>query len=177
MPHLASHIIQLPVFSVQDGGILGRVQKLIVNPDDFKIVMLQVHLQTKFRPRYLLPHDIKLVDNNKLIIESANDLAEDEDLVRLKPYIKQPFLLCGANVVTQSSKKLGRVNDFSLSTNDFTATKLYLKSRSIWQFFYASHIIDRNMVVDVKDDNKTIVVKDSTIKLQKTSPSVLPAKS
>ncbi len=175
MQRLASQINEMVVFDVHSGTILGHVQALLVNPDTLKVVVLKITMHASPEPHYLLPIDVRHSDATKLIVDSHTALSEAGDLIRLRPFIDQPFLLVGAQVITQSGKKLGKVRDFTVTIDDFLVTKLYLTARSIWRVFYESHIIDRGSIVDVKD-NKTVVVKDSTIRLQKSSATVLPAK-
>lgn len=175
MQRLASQLDNMPVFAVHNGAVLGHIQSLLVNPDSLKTVALKIKSPEQSNPLYLLPVDIRHLDASKVIIDSHTGLSEAEELIRLKPFLDHPFDLIGASVVTQGGKKLGKVKDFTITADDFLVTKLYLKSRSLWRLLYDSHIINRSAIVDVKDQ-KTIVVKDSTMKLHKSNPSVLPAK-
>ncbi len=175
MQKLSSDLLEKPVVGVQNAEILGTINGFIVRPDDFKIVVCIVTPIVSKTKLYLLPSDIRLVNNNKIIIDSHQKLSEFEDLVRYQHDITNNYNVIGNKVETTTGKKLGRVKDFIFDPAHFYISKLYVRPRIFKTFLVTNLLIDRADVIDVKKN--TIIVKDNFAKIKKASPSVLPQSS
>ncbi|MDQ5943815.1 MAG: PRC-barrel protein [Patescibacteria group bacterium] len=175
MQKLSSDLLEKPVVGVQNAEILGTITGFIVRPDDFKIAVCIVTPLVSKSKLYLLPSDIRLVNNNKIIIDSHQKLSEFEDLVRYQHDITNNYSVIGNKVETTTGKKLGRVKDFIFDPAHFYISKLYVRPRIFKTFLVTNLLIDRADVIDVKKN--TIIVKDNFAKIKKASPSVLPQSS
>lgn len=175
MQKLSSDLLEKPVVGVQNAETLGLITGFIVKSSDFKIVACVVNSSISKNKLYLLPSDIRLVNNDKIIIDSHQKLSEFEDLVRYQHEITQNYNVIGNKVVTTSGKRLGKVENFIFDPAHFYISKLYVKPNILKSLLVTNLLIDRADVVDVKKN--TIVVKDNYAKIKKASPSVLPQSS
>jgi len=175
MQKLSSDLLTKPVVGVQNAEILGTITGFVIRPDDFKIVVCVVTPIISKTKMYLLPSDIRLVNDNKVIIDSHQKLSEFEDLVRYQHDITNNYTVIGNKVETSNGKKLGRVKDFIFDPAHFYISKLYVRPRMLKVFLVTNLLVDRADVIDVKKN--TIIVKDNFAKLKKESPSVLPQNS
>jgi len=156
MQKLSSELLSKPIVGVQNAETLGILTGFIVKSSDFKIVVCIVTSTVSKNKLYLLPSDIRLVNNDKIIIDSHQKLSDFEDLIRYQHDITENYNVIGNKVETSSGKKLGRVSDFIFDPAHFYISKLYVKPGF---------------------KKNTIIVKDNCAKIKKTSPSVLPQSS
>lgn len=175
MQKLSSELLSKPIVGVQNAETLGILTGFIVKSSDFKIVVCIVTSTVSKNKLYLLPSDIRLVNNDKIIIDSHQKLSDFEDLIRYQHDITENYNVIGNKVETSSGKKLGRVSDFIFDPAHFYISKLYVKPGLLKSLMITNLLIDRADVVDVKKN--TIIVKDNYAKIKKTSPSVLPQSS
>lgn len=174
MHRLATEIIGATVFSVHTGNRIGEVTGLLVRHKDFKIELLVVKTPEIEKSLYLLSSDIRAYDNNKIIIDSYQELSEADDLLRHQVLIKEDSKLFNSKVETHSGKYLGKVKDYSLDTNHFFINKIYITANWPLRLLHERLIVDRADIIEV--NNKKIIVRDATIKA-KSNAKVLPAQS
>ncbi len=175
MQYFASSIINKKVLSFHSGYTNGEVIGFLVNKDNLKIELLEIKADKNLPTSYLLTKDIRSLNERLVIIDSEDDLAESDDLIRQKELIKTKFNLLGSKVVTQDGKYLGKVKDFTIDYHSFATRKLYLKAGIMKRFLNDSFIIDHKQILDVKGNK--IIVKNSAIKNKQKSINTLQAKA
>ncbi len=172
---LASSLKNLPIISLLNGQIVSAVAEPIINPDALELVA--VYCQNGFwrkRSSVIMARDIREVAKEGLVIDSLEDIEDASEIVRLKAVIEQHYSPDGAEVVTQSGDKLGKVEDYAIETTGYRIHKLYLKQSLLKNLLLNNLVIDRSQIVDVTP--KTIVVKDATISkaAKKTARTLAP---
>lgn len=175
MQKLSSDFIGKPIVSVQGAEIIGILSSVIIKPSDFKMIVCVVSPLISKNKLYLLPGDIRLFNNDKIIIDSHQKLSEFEDLVRYQHDIINNYNVIGKKVETTSGKRLGKVSSFMFDPAHYYISKLYVRPGILKSIVVTNLLIDRADVVDTKKN--TIIVKDNFAKIKKTSPSVLPQSS
>lgn len=160
---LHDRLINVPILSIQTGGRLGRVAKVIIDPRQLRIVafycegpMLDSH------PAILHTEDIREVTANSLIVDSAESIMATDDLVRLKEVLNFNFGLKDKPVIDDTGTKLGKVATFSVETTTFYIVKLHVRP-NFWQALQTTErIIDRTQVIEITP--KRITVQSATVK-------------
>ena len=79
------------------------------------------------------------------------------------------FELLGKNVVTDSGRKVGKVVDFAIETNNFFVKKIYASQPLLKNFTGGTLSIDRSQIVEIT--NKKIVVEDTAILVKDAVPA------
>jgi len=164
-----------PVVSIQSAAILGTIVNLVIQSGDLKIVACEISVQNTKEKLYLLPNDIRFLNNDKVLINSVQSLTEFDDLVRYQHNILHNYQLTGKQVETVSGKKLGKVVGYVFDADHFIVKKLSVKQGMFKSLIATDLLIDIADIIDTKP--KMIVVKDNLIDLKKASPSVLPQRS
>lgn len=171
MQRLASTFIGQAVYSVHSSDQIGVIKSLLVRESDLKVELIVV-VTISAKTSYLLPSDVRFESPEKIIVNSHHDLSEAEDLLRYKQSIRNPFLLLGCKVVTQTGKKLGKVRDYTLDTQHFFINKIHVSN--LWGTLISDKlIIARSDIVDV--DRAKVTVRDGVVKIKKANAKPLPA--
>lgn len=170
---LSQRLLSLPIVSIQTGGQLGRVAGAIVDPRQLKIIAFYcsgpaIH----YDPAILHSEDIREVNQLGLIIDSADDIMSQDDLVRLKEVMNFKFQLEDKPVVEENGRKVGKVGDYSVEVGSFYIIKLHVKPGILGSFKTTERIIDRSQIVEITPQK--IVVKSPTVKDEKPEPEIAP---
>jgi hypothetical protein len=174
MLKLSASLKNLNVISLRAGGSVALATEPIINPHNLKIIGWWCKTPSSPKPKVLLEDDVRESQTKGLAINDEDELADPEDLVRLKQVLEVNFELPGKLVKTKRSK-LGKVSDYSYNDGMFVQ-KLYVE-RPLTKVFSAEDtlIIDRTQILEVTDHY--ILVKDSDVKATETdfARAALPA--
>lgn len=175
MQKLITAIIGKKVFSVHDGAAVAEVVGWLINKDNFKVELIVVAVPEMKAHKYILPAAIRVSTDRQIIINSQDDIAEADELVRQREMIASKYRLVGSKVETQSGKKLGRVMDFNFDYNTFYISKIHVVSHFPQRITRESFAINRSAVVEVQGD--TVIVKDARVraKARRVGAKSLPA--
>lgn len=171
---LSEQFIGVPVLSVHAGQAIARTASLLIDPHRLVVAALFCQLTRSNEQRVVLPQNIREAGREGLVINHEEDLAEMEELIRLKDVVDLNYQLVGKSVVTESKQKLGRVSNFVIDDRNWTIIKLHV-ARPAWRaMFDSALIIDRSMIVSVSQ--RAIVVKDASVKAAEaeTAPAAIP---
>ena len=83
-------------------------------------------------------------------------------MVRMKSVIDIHFDLIGKSVVTENSKRLGKIADYAVDESSYYIQKLYVNPSLLKGITNEQFIIDRSQIVEIT--NKKIIIQDPTIK-------------
>ena len=175
MQQFASSLVNKSVLSFHSGQIVGKITKFLVNQDNFKIELLEIVETESKSPKYLSTNDVRSAIDRLVIINSEDDIAESEDIIRQKELIKSGFNILGSKVITQDGKYVGKANDFTIDYDNFTALKIYVKGGLLKRLMNVNFIIDRNQIIEVR--NGKIIIKNAAIKSKQKQTNVLPVKA
>lgn len=173
MQVLASQFHNAQVYNFSQGAQLGVVKQLFINQDSLKVELFEIRVNQKLV--YLLPRDIKNYHNQRLIIDTEASLSEKTELVRYSELIKKPCLLLRYKVITQLKRRLGKCDNFSVDTLDFSVTKLYIKTNFLKNLLVQHLIVDKNDVIRVSGE--TIVVREALLNSFNRMKNVLPVQN
>ena len=159
---LASHLKELPVISLQTGETVAMVRQPLIDTATLEISGYICRTANHPAPLVLPVRDIREHAQDCLIIDAEEELAEPNELVRLRPLVEHNFTPIGKAAVTDLGRKLGRVEDFTINLETNRIQKLYIKQSILQSWLGSSLIVDRTQIVDVS--LKQIVVRDTTAK-------------
>lgn len=124
-----SKIVGLPVFAVKNQVLIGHIftivmKKTELSPHGFVVKTSNLPFS---KPRIVAVSDILELSNEGLVVESANDVSDLTDAIRIKEALEAGFAGIGQKVITESGKRLGKVFDYLISTPDMNISKIYVK--------------------------------------------------
>src|SRR5690606_10571028 len=125
MLKLHETLLNIPVLSLRTGGKVGTATRLIINPNNLKIVGWYIDDRFNSKDLILLANDVRDISSKGVIINDHEDLSEPAELIRLKTILEINYDVLGKKVVSESGKKYGKVADYSVETNGLIIKKIY----------------------------------------------------
>ncbi len=111
MKRLASQIVGLPITVEGAMRPVAHVSGLLMHPENGQILaFLAGYL------RVLTPLDVEQWKEDRLVIQSPEDLVAPTELLRLREFKIRRLFLTGKKVYSASGKRLGKVVDFTVDT-------------------------------------------------------------
>ncbi|MBQ6393879.1 PRC-barrel domain-containing protein [Candidatus Saccharibacteria bacterium] len=155
-----------PILSLHIGGEIARIEDLIIDPNDLKIVAFEVFgsLVGKEMGAILETRDIREISSIGMIVDSSDVLVNREDVIRLDKVMEIGFQIIGKKVVTKKGTKLGKVEDFITASDNFEIVQLIVQRPLVKAFIDPELTISRSEIVEVDDEK--IVVKDEEKKIR-----------
>lgn len=188
----ASKLLGAPVLSMQAASQVATIATPIVDPDSLKIVAFFVSGPLVKNTNILDAKSIREYSKYGCVIDSIDELAEKDDIVKVSKIIDLNFNLNGLKVETKKGTKLGKVIDFTVTPDDFTVQQIIVKRPLVKSFLDPELTIPRSEIVEVtdykiivKNEEKTILKKAETTEFipnfvnpfRKTEPARSPAQT
>ncbi len=155
-----SRLIGAPVLSVQAGGRIAVIAEPIVDPDTLKIIAFRLGgpLVAKSNAKILDVKSIREYSNFGIVIDDIDELVEKDDVVKISKVLDLNFSLNGLKVETKKGSKLGKVENYTVTSEDFVVQQLIVKRPAIKSFIDPELTISRKEIVEITDYK--IIVKD-----------------
>ena len=164
------------VYMVSDIESLTRnVRAALEDAEHLKylsIVSLQ-ELITAFRTKGLLSNIWKnesemiefILHDPSVVIDNIDELVAPDDIIKIAKVLELNFNLIGLKVETKKGSKLGKVSDYTVTSDDFIIQQLIVKRPAIKSFIDPELTIHRKEIVEITDYK--VVVKDEEKVLKK----------
>lgn len=159
---LASNIQSSPVISLQTGTTVAWAKGIILDIATLEIKAFRCVDDETGHNLILLSRDIRQFAQDCIIVDSPDELSNPDDIVRLKAMLSQSYNPIDKPVVSDSGRKLGSVEDYSLNLETCRIQKLFVRQSMIRSWLGSSLIIDRTQIVDISP--KQITVRDAHVK-------------
>lgn len=158
-----SKLLNYPILSLHTASEIGRVKALIVDPNYLKIVAFEVTVPG-FRQRlFLETQSIREFSKVGMIIDSNEEFVEQEDIIKLNEIIGLGFVLDNMRVVSKKKNMLGRVEDFTVNTEDFQVMQLIVKRPIYKSLIDPELVIGRSEIQEINDVQIILKSEESTI--------------
>ena len=169
---IGSDMINKSVLSLHMGGEIARTTSAVIDPEDLKVIAYVVDGPLiKNDPEVgdiLATDDVRELSKEGLIIDSADVLTTEEDVVRIKDIMELNFDLIGLKVVTRDGKKIGKVIDYTLDSGSFMIYQLTVqRSMGLASFNDPVLTINRSQVIEIDDYKITIKHDKEEVKITK----------
>lgn len=159
-----SRLVGCPILSLHIGGQIARVVETIVDPDSLKIIACRVDGPLVGREvGEILPIvSVREFSRLGMIVDSADEFVEAEDIVRIKDLIELNFSLVGLKAETKKGHKLGKVSDFTIEPESWQVQQLIVQRPMIQSFLDPELTIARSQIAEINDYK--VIVKDNNAK-------------
>jgi uncharacterized protein YrrD len=162
---LGSQLERTPVLGLQTGAKLAHITKPVVDPSNLKIVayalegpLLDEH------PSLLMTDDVRELSSIGIIVDSTDEFIGLDDVVKIKQLFNLGFSLIGMNVLDEAKHKLGKVEDYSVDSQNFVIQQLNVKRGIIKGLTETGLLIHRSQITEIND--KHIIVRTTAKKLE-----------
>ncbi len=163
----ATKLINYPVLSLHVGGMIAKTTKIIIDPDDLKIVGFELMgpdvggengtvLQIK---------DIREFSDIGMVVDSIDEFVNPEDVVKLDKIMSLGFELENMKVESKKGAKLGKVSRYLVNTENFMVQQFVVQRPFMKSFLDPELLIGRSEITKVTNDK--IIVKDEEDKIKK----------
>ena len=155
----------VPILSIQAGGMIARTSDPIIDPDELKVVGFKiVGPLAKSDANILDVQSIREFSNYGMVIDSADELVSGDDVVRIKRVLDLGFNLIGLKVESRKGSKLGKVSSFNCTEDDFMVQQLIVQRPAIKALMDPELLIPRAEIVEVNDYK--VIVRDEEKKIK-----------
>ncbi len=155
------------VLSLRTGRPVGHAFSPVINPNNLKIEGWYATKVGNKDPMVLPTGQIRDLIAKGLVVDDHDSITHPDDLVRMKKILEINYELIGKPIVTESKKKLGKVQDYSVDDQSMYIQKLYVTQNILRGINKSQLLIDRDQVIEITD--KKIIVKDLSEKVPSSS--------
>ena len=172
----SSKLIGTPILSMQAGGAIGQVVDSIVDPDTLKIIAFKLDgpLVAKSNAKILDVKSIREYSNFGIVIDDIDELIGKDDVVKISKVLDLNFNLNGLKVETKKGSKLGKVEDYTITSEDFVVQQLIVKRPVIKSFIDPELTISRKEIVEITDYKIIVKDEEKTIKEKSAKEDFIP---
>lgn len=168
---LSKRLYNTPVMSLQTGGELARTRDALIDPSTLDILAYRLEGNHLEHPStIILTRDIREFGSIGIIVDSSDELMDENDIIKIKNVAELNFQIIGINVKQKDGKQLGKVHDYALDARHFSIQQLYVKQSIFRSFSTHELIINRSQIVEIS--NKDIIVQSASIQEKVASPSI-----
>lgn len=172
----ASRLIGTPVLSVQAGGRIAVIAEPIVDPDNLRIIAFKLAgpLIAKSNANILDVKSIREYSNYGIVIDDIDELIEKDDVVKISDVLRLNFALNGLKVETKKGSKLGKIEDYTLTSEDFVVQQLIVKRPIIKSFIDPELTVPRKEIIEITDYKIIVKDEEKTIKIKAEKEEFVP---
>ncbi|MBR3143672.1 PRC-barrel domain-containing protein [Candidatus Saccharibacteria bacterium] len=171
----ASKFIGTPILSMQASGRIGAITDFIIEPESLKaIAFFTAGPGINKESNILDAKSIREYSNYGCVVDSADELVAYGDVIRIDKVLDLRFNLIGIKVVTKKGTKLGRVEDFTMTEDNYTIQQLIIKRPSIKSFLDSELTIPRSEIVEITDDKIIVKDEEKTIRARAEKEDFIP---
>lgn len=150
---------------LQTGTELAKTATPLIDPSNLKIVAYEVSGQLLTEhPSLIRVADVRELSDIGMIIDSSDEFIGLKDVIKIHELYQLGFSLLGMNVIDETKRKLGKVDDYSLDSSSFIIQQLSIKRGLMKSLTDTSLLIHRSQIVEINNDY--IVVQTAAQRLE-----------
>lgn len=162
----STRLVNYPVLSLHMAGMIAKTSELVVDPNDLKVIAFKLYGPEvgKMSGDYLRVENVREFSGLGMVVDSADDFVERDEVIKLKEVLDLNFSLDGMKVETKKGSNLGRVSSFTVDTDGFYVQQLVVNRPFFKSFMDPELLIGKAEIVKITDDK--IIVKDEESKIR-----------
>lgn len=170
-----SRLIGAPVLSVQAGGPIGRITSTIIDPNDLKIIAFRLEGPLVNRQQNLLDaRSVREYSNYGFVIDDIDELIGPDDVIKISDVLKLNFDLLNLKVETKKGSKLGKIQDFTITSEDYVVQQIIVKRPAVKALIDPELTISRKEIVEITDYKVIIKDEEKTLKKKAEKEEFVP---
>lgn len=171
----ANKLIGAPILSMQASGAIGRIAEPIIDPDTLKIIAFRAEGPVIDRTANILTaSSIREYSTFGVVIDSVDELVSSDDVVKIAKILELNFNLIGLKVETKKGSKLGKITDYTVTSDDFTVQQLIVKRPAIKSLIDPELTIHRKEIIEITDYKIIVKDEEKTIKKKAEKEDFVP---
>lgn len=162
---LGSRLTNIPIMGLQTGSRLAVTKTPVIDPSNLKILAYQVEgVLLSEHPSFIRINDVRELSDIGMIIDSNDEFVGVDDVIKIKEAYELKFNPINMLVIDESKRKLGKVYNYSLDTDNFVIQQLNVKPSILKSLSDSELLIHRSQIVEI--NNQEIIVKTTAEKLK-----------
>lgn len=153
---LATDLLGAPVLSMQASARVASLNTPIIDPDALKVIAFYVI--TRAENDILDTRSIREYSKFGIVIDAEDEFVAKDDVIKISKIIDLNFPLFGLKVETKKGTKLGKVVDFTMTSDNFSIQQLIVRRPLLKSFLDPELTIPRREILEITDTK--IIVKD-----------------
>ncbi|MBQ7202126.1 hypothetical protein IJS18_01935 [Candidatus Saccharibacteria bacterium] len=171
----ASRLIGTKVLSMQSTSAVGSVSKPIVDPSDCKVIGFFLSGSMVDRGANILDtKSIREYSRYGMVIDSINELVNRDDVIKISKVLELNFDLVGLKVETKKGTKLGKVVDYTVTSEDYMVQQIIVKRPIMKSFVDPELTIPRKEILEITDFKIIVKDEESVIKKKAANEDFIP---
>ncbi len=170
----SSRLIGANVYSLQTGAPIGTISEPIIDPDKLKIVAFKLTGPLIQYANILDINSIREYSDIGIIIDSIEELAAPEDIIKIEKLLSLNFNLIGLKVETKKGSKLGKVFDYTFMSDNYIIQQIIVRRPAIKAFIDPELTIHRREITEVNDYKIIVKDEEKTIKARAENEDFIP---
>lgn len=153
----ATSFFRNAVRSIEDRHIVGRVNNLVVDPENGKILAFTLESFLS-KLKVISPSDVIGYSPGIIIIRNREQILPIREIVRAHNVWKKKIDLLSCTCKTESGKYLGEIDDYLIDLDDMRIIKYYVRGSSFFSPFAPNRIILASKTIKIK--RGVVIVQD-----------------
>lgn len=118
----------MPVGALDEGALVGRVRRALIDPDQGKIAGFLIKESGFFGTiKVISTIDVVDVERSALVINSRENLVDRKEIVRIAKILEYKFNFIGLPARTKEGQMLGRITDAVVDSITGEILKIYTR--------------------------------------------------
>lgn len=154
-------LTRMPVYDLETGRIVGRVRRLIVDPDERRVVGLLLATRLGKEAHCLPFRELHAVGEHAVTVrglEAITPLSEQPDMVEV---LRSRRRIYHAPVLTEGGRFLGDVDEFTVNPRTGRVEALFVSGGLIRDLFRGQAVLPAHVVLTIGED--AVIVRDQAI--------------
>lgn len=156
MQKLASEFEKTIIITKNERAVLGSLKDIIINPDTGDIVGIVCHVTGARKDMVANSSDITGIGTNFIMIGSADNIAEPDEIIRIKEVLNKEIELIDSKVVDEDGRNLGKLRDYSVNLKTMRLERLYVTSVSFVKLISKDLLIPSNDIIRIEKGKITV---------------------
>ncbi len=163
----------LRVLTTKEGNEVGKVDDMVIDPDQKKVSWLRLHSGGLFGTRYWVPVEaVHTLGDDVVTINTEAELRASANAPAAEAIVNTKRGLIGNKMVTESGERLGEIVDYEFTADTFALTKLFVAPSM--NFFGEALTITADKVLTIGQD--AVIVTADTMMHAKAGADIIRAK-
>jgi len=162
MQKIYTEIIGTEVINAQNGKRLARVQDLLIDPENGKVIAVIVNLKKNL---IISVMDIAKWGKN-IQINDPHSIIDGFEILKVKKIQEEEIKIIKSSVKTEEKKYIGTVHNYYIESDIGNLSKILTRKKFLF-FHYDERIIDYREIVEIKKGEIIIKADAKVEKLKK----------
>src|SRR5690625_3476972 len=161
-------LTRLPVYDVSNGRVVGRVHRLIVDPDSRKVAGLLLATRLGREARCLPFRNIHAIGRHAVTVRGTDAIARLSELPDMEEMFRSRRRVHDSPVLTEDGTFVGDVDEYAVNTQTGRIETLLLSGGLVRELFRRPTDLSAHYVVTIGED-AVIVREQAVTTLQQTA--------